>query len=444
MPNILQRAIQGIPNAGLERAKKLADLAIKKRTNIDSSGNPTTRGYEEAVAYLQEFAYSKNEKEALDAQRLIAGYENNWTKLKKKEIEGKTTTAGFKLEEQGIYWMSPQDADEKLLRDPLEIVRFTADGLSRLEIKVQNAIDIQESYGEDATESKKYLLDLSERAESMRRLQKDILNREVSQKDILKGYGFFIDADQNDGFINRVAVLPTSNLPNEVAQDFRQIDSYADIDGGYLPVQSRVPKERDISGNYVTRIGGAIWSAADTSMPLKQSGKSTVGFDKPGDFSINDKRFSMAGVDVRPDTYAKGYTGIDADGNLVESYFYADKDGNLFSLDKDQKELYSKDPKQSSAMKNARPLGYAQAIRFASSPDVKPITSVPTETIAPTMQPQQTEASQPTTFFQDKDLLLHRNVPNKPEEPTIGTSTPDIVEQGKGFFRKVAGFFGGQ
>jgi hypothetical protein len=47
---------------------------------------------------------------------------------------------------------------------------------------------------------------------------------------------------------------------------------------------------------------------------------------------------------------------------------------------------------------------------------------------------QSTEEAK-TTFFENK------NVPNKPDEPIVGKSVPDIIESGKQFFRNVGGFF---
>ncbi|KKM61666.1 hypothetical protein LCGC14_1529470, partial [marine sediment metagenome] len=35
-----------------------------------------------------------------------------------------------------------------------------------------------------------------------------------------------------------------------------------------------------------------------------------------------------------------------------------------------------------------------------------------------------------SVFFERK------NVPTKPKEPVVGSSTPDIIEKGKSFFRK--------
>ena len=77
-----QRALRGTPDgasSGFTLAKKQAIYDLKK--NVDSNNKNTARGYEIAITRLQDYAYSTNEKEALDAQILIKGYEKNLVKL---------------------------------------------------------------------------------------------------------------------------------------------------------------------------------------------------------------------------------------------------------------------------------------------------------------------------------------------------------------------------
>ena len=53
-------------------------------------------------------------------------------------------------------------------------------------------------------------------------------------------------------------------------------------------------------------------------------------------------------------------------------------------------------------------------------------------------QARQRNEQRKTEFFANK------NEPNKPDEPSIGNSFPDVVESGKKFFRQATGFFTGK
>lgn len=464
MATFQAKAFQTVSSSEFRRAKKLADLALK--TNVDNAGSIISRGYEQAIGFLQEFTLESGNV-GIDAQRLVADYTNKLAKLVEKDRKNKTTVAQFKLDEQELYWTSAQDGDEALLRNPLELVRVEARGLSELELEVQNAIDAQDALGEPTTDLKNYLIDLSQRADSFRKLQNDIADEEVVPGQILKGFGYFIDADQNDAQhrINRVAILPTSNLPSGIADDFHQVNDFADIAGGHLPIQSRVPKEKNKSGSFETSIGGATYSGTDFSLPLKASGNSQVKFDNPGEFTINDERFQLMGADIKQRTFVKGFTGINSEGDAIETYFYAGADGNLYRLDEDTKKQYESDPLFSKELENVRSLSPTQAKNLSSSPSVQPLRSTPF-TAAMERQaefekaaPERAEAEREDElgFFgraregaqrfresrePNQSFFNQRNQPTPPAEPAIGESAPDLVEQGKSFFRKVGSFFG--
>lgn len=459
MPTFQAKAFQTVSSSGFKRAKKLADLSLK--TNVDSKGDTLSRGYEQALEILQQFAFEEGDV-GIDAQRLIADYTNKLSKLSEKDRKNKTAVAQFKLDEREIYWTSPQDGDDELLRNPTELVRVTARGLSELELEVQNAIDAQDALGESTTDLQNYLLEVSQRADSFRKLQNDIQDGEVVPGQFLKGFGYFVDADQNDPQhrINRVAILPTSNLPSGIADDFHQVNDYADVAGAYLPVQSRVPKEKNQSGSFETSIGGATYSGTDFTLPLKSSGGSSVKFNKPGEFTLNDERFQLMGADIKQRSFVKGFTGIDSEGNAIETYFYAGNDGKLYRLDEDTKKGYENDPVFSKELENVRNLSPTQAKNLSSSPSVEPLRFTPLtaraeqkaefERLAP--ERAEAERQEGLGFFGRAQERAERrraefeakNVPTPPTEPAIGGSAPDLIEQGKTFFRKVGGFFGGQ
>ena len=438
-----KKALKTIGDKGFKKAKIAASIALKN--DKINNGNNTSRGYETAIGFLQDYVYSSNEVESLQAQNEIKKYEVSWNELKKKESGIKRTTAQFKLEEQKAYWTYAQDADEKLLRNPLELIRTTALDLSNLESEVQASIDVLESTGENAADLKNYLLDLNQRGESYRKLQGDILNGDVVPGQILKGFGYFIDADQNDAQhrINRVAVLPTLNLPSGIADGFSQIDEYSDVGGGLLPVQSRVPKERDLSQNFVTNIGGAQYNGSDTAIPLRRSNKSQVDFGGVGKFTIDREDFKIMGSDIKPGTFVKGSAGVDENGSAVETYFFAGNDNKIYKLDEIAQDKLASNPTYIKDFENARLLSPTMSRALYSSPDVQPLNFSPLTTgmgqraEEARLAPQRIEESRRKKlgFFgrvgEDVSRFFGaKNIPTPPAEPNIGSSTPDIIDQG--------------
>src|SRR3989304_6903744 len=146
---IQQRALQQISDTGFSRAKKLAALAIK--TNTDSSGSPTTRGYEQALVYLQPFMDSEKKNEALDAQTLVANYNNSLNKLSSKKRDQNETVSAFKLQELDSYFTT-FDGDAGSFRDPASLIGTTSESLDSLLLGVINAIDEKQVNG-DSTDA---------------------------------------------------------------------------------------------------------------------------------------------------------------------------------------------------------------------------------------------------------------------------------------------------
>jgi len=343
------------------------------------------------------------------------------------------------------------------LRNPLELIRTTARDLGELESEVQASIDALEETGENAASLKGYLLDLNQRGESFRRLQGDILDGAVVPGQILKGFGYFIDADQNDAQhrIIRTAILPTSNLPGGIADGFSQIDEYSDVEGGLMSIHSRVPKERELSGDYVTYIGGAQYNGSDIAFPLKRSNKSQVDFGGVGKFTIDREDFGLMGTDIKPKTFMKGSVGVDEDGNAMDVYFYAGNDNKIYKLDKVTQNKLANDPGYAKDFDNARPLSPTIAKNLFSSPDVQLLNFSPLTVGAEQraedvrMAPQRAEEArrEKLGFFgrakedvekrkaEKSSFFENKNVSKKPEESVVGTSVPDIIEKGKEFFR---------
>ena len=137
---------QTVGDTGFARAKKLAALAIK--TNTDAAGNPTARGYELAMSYLQPYIDSDRETDALSAQTLIAGYGNSLDKLSAKQRNQAETVAAFKLQELDSYFTS-FDGEMGGFRDPVGLIGVTSEALDSLVLGVINAIDEKEATGHD-------------------------------------------------------------------------------------------------------------------------------------------------------------------------------------------------------------------------------------------------------------------------------------------------------
>ena len=120
-------------------------------------------------------------------------------------------------------------------------------------------------------------------------------------------------------------------------------------------------------------------------------------------------------------------------------------EGKIYSIDDDARKKLELDPTQSEPIKKAfkRNELDSRFIRENVIPNAEPykIESLQSSDMS-NIDPSGTAlvpSVTPASFFQQK------NIPTPPSEPVISSSTPDIVEQGKSFFRKakegISGFF---
>ncbi len=463
---LAQRTLQRIEDTGFTRAKKLADLAIK--TNTDSSGSPTARGYEQALSYLQPFIDSEKENEALDAQRLIAGYNNNLDKLSSKKRDQSETVAAFKLQELDSYFTT-FDGDAGSFRDPASLIGTTSESLDSLVLGVINAIDERQANSDSTDALYSYLNDLNKRADTMRDLRNKFENGELTGK-TLDGFGYYVDTNPLDGSIRGAALLPVGLAPEDVSKGYRRLEATANIGGALLPVYA--PAQQNELGEYAARVGDATWTGTGSGALQTSNAEKSKNLFQEGGFSIGDSSvFPVRKSSIDKGSFGKGFIGRNAEGNPVESIFYRGSDSKLYSVDQATVDRFKQDPLLSKKldgyvaqfsptevkelMKEAVPFseerigreskvtGFQEEIAASQAESdrfrnmgffgaIKEGFSRATE------RGRQQQEQRKTTFFENK------NVPDKPDEFPTGGTPENIIETGKQFFRKVGGFFSGQ
>ncbi len=458
---LTKRTLLKIADTGFARAKKLADLSIK--TNTDSSGSPTARGYEQALIYLQPFINSGKESEALDAQRIIARYNNSLDKLSTRKRNQEETVAAFKLQEFDSYFTS-FDGDTGGFRNPASLIDTTSESLDGLLLGVINAIDQKEANGDSTDVLHAYMNDLNKRANKMRDLRNKFDNGELTGK-TLDGFGYYIDSNPLDGSIRGAALLPVGLAPSDISKGYRRIEATANIGGALLPVYA--PAQQGELGDYRAKIGDATWSGVGTGALQSEKAEQSKILFQEGAFNISDAlSFPSRKGGIENGTFGKGFIGKDVEGRPVESVLYRGVDGKLYSVDQNTVDLFRQDPILSRKLdgyvpqysptemkeltREAVPFEWSRAgvesrVSGAQSEaaiaqaevdrlqnlsffgKIKEGLGVAGERIKETLQRRQ------SAFFERK------NVPIKPKEPVVGSSTPDIIEKGKTFFRKTGG-----
>lgn len=457
---------QTLEDTGFARAKKLADLAIK--TNTDSSGSPTARGYEQALAYIEPFIASSKESDALDAQRLIAGYGNSLSKLASKERDQNETVAAFKLQEIDSYFTS-FDGDVGSFRSPASLIDTTSESLDSLVLGVINAIDEKEANGDSTDALHAYFNDLNKRADTMRDLRNKFEKGELTGK-TLDGFGYYVDANPLDGSIRAAALLPVSLSPGDITKGYKRLEATADIGGALLPVYA--PAQQDALGEYISRIGDATWSGGGQGALQAKDAQQSKSLFAEGQFSISDvSTFPVRKTSIERGSFGRGFIGRDTEGNPVESVFYRGIDNKLYSVDQAGIDRFKQDPLLSRKLdgyvaqfsptevkeifKEAVPFA-EDVIRRESKLTRLQEQAVAAETEANRLQGMgffgqlregfnmTAERGRAASEARRASFFESKNTPTPPEEPVVGDSTPDIIEQGKSFFRKAAGFFSGQ
>ncbi len=458
---LTKRALQTIADTGFARAKKLADLSIK--TNTDSSGSPTARGYEQALSYLQPFTESGKETEALDAQRLIAGYGNSLDKLSSKKRDQNETVAAFKLQELDSYFTT-FDGDVGSFRNPSDLIDTTSESLDNLVLGVVNAIDEKQANGDSTDALYGYLNDLNKRADSMRDLRNKFQRGELTGQ-TLDGFGYYVDTNPIDGSIRSAALLPIGTAPDGLTSGYRRLQATTNVGGALLPVYA--PSQKDAQGEYTSRVGDATWSGTGEGALQPRNAKQSKVLFSEGGFNISDSSsYPLRKNSVERGAFGRGFIGRDEQGNPVESVVYRGEDNKLYAVDQATVEKFKQDPLLSkkldgyvtqfspSEMKdlskeavpfsedrvafesrisgfNAEAQGFkAESDRIEGLGFFGKVKEGLSSMFGGGSESAPEAAPAPRASFFDK-----KNIPTTPERPTVSSSTPDIVEQGKSFFR---------
>lgn len=459
---LTQRAIRQIGNTGFANAKKLADLAIK--TNTDSSGSATARGYEQALSYLQPFTDSGKRAEALDAQRLIAGYGNSLDKLSSRQRDQSETVAAFKLQELDSYFTT-FDGDTSSFRNPSGLIDTTSEALDSLVLGVINAIDEKQANGDSTDALYSYMNDLNKRADTMRDLRNKFQNGELTGK-TLDGFGYYVDTNPLDGNVRGAALLPVGLVPDGLTSGYRRLEATTNVGDALLPVYA--PAQKDVLGDYVARVGDASWSGAgDGALRAKDAEQSKSLFTE-GEFSIADNSiFPVRKNQIEKGSFGRGFIGRDAEGSPVESIYYRGVNNKLYSVDQSTVDRFNQDPILSKKLD-----GYVtqfspteikelskEAVPFSEERIGRESKITGYQEDSTKMQIQ-ADSLQNAGFFEklkegfkesaargkekQSSFFDNKNVPNKPEEAPTGGAPENIIETGKQFFRKVGGFFSNQ
>lgn len=478
MPSALtRRALQSVSSkgsgtgTGLARAKKLADLAIK--TNTDASGGYTSKGYEQAMAYLEPYG------ENIDAQRLLADYSNKLDKLSKKSKDQNETVAAFKLQEMDSYFTT-FDGDTGGFRSPGSLIGTTSEALDNLLLGVMNAIDEKEAVGDSTDALHNYFNDLNKRAESMRGLRNKYEGGELTGKS-LDGYGYYVDTDPVDGSVRSAALLPVGLAPEGMTTGYRRLDATTTVGDAALPVYA--PAVKDATGAYTAKVGQATWTGSGEGAlaPGKADHDLAKSLFAPGQFSIGDaSNFPLRKNSVAKGGFGKGLIGKDADGNPVESVFYRGMDNKLYSVDETMLEEFKKDPmlakkldgyvtqfspseardlskeatpfsanRKGGAAREAQVAGYiAEADRTSAEGDRamnRGFFGKIQDAVEGTTLPEREKMLAERDQKRAERNAIRANVtnrPTKPAAPVESKSPNDTVNKGKGFFRKIGSFFG--
>ena len=454
-----QRVLTRIQNSGFARAKKLADLAIK--TNVDGNGRPTSRGYEQAISYLQPYLGSGNQNEAIDAQRLIAGYSNSFTKLDKKQKDQTETVAAFKLQEMDAYFSS-FDGDVSSFRKPADLISATSESLDNLVLGVINAIDEKQANNDSTDALYSYLNDINKRADSLRDLKNKFESGQLTGQ-TLDGFGYYVDTNPLDGSVRAAALLPAGLAPDGLVSGYRRLEATANVGGAMLPVYA--PVQQDAMGEYTAKIGDAVWAGTGSGALQARDAKKSKNLFAEGGFDITDPMtFPVRQNTIEKGSFGKGFIGRDRDGNPVESVFYRGANSKLYKVDQSTLEQFKKDPILKSKLDGYVTQFSPTEIKELSR-DAIPFTEDRTAFESKIAGFQQESA----VFQQEADRIdslgffgkvkeglktmfgggqnppastpapsffANKNVPNKPEEAPTGGSAENIIDSGNSFFRK--------
>lgn len=453
------RASQKKSGSGVTLAKKMADLYISTHTN-DAGKVVDPAVYEQAInTYLAPFAGD------VDADNAIANYANSMKAIAGKHADNKRSVSNFKIQERDIFFVTPSSAyREDIMNDIPTMVSQISDELAVHNMEVLRALDIARENGDSTAELESYLFESQKRLDAMTELNNDLLTGEVNSGQLFNEVGVYIDADQDDGSVRGVGIMPINNLPFGMSpSDFKRLEASTNLGGGFLPVFANASTNE--YGESVVNIGGNKWIGTG-STPLQFDGRESLNPElqsEDGNFSLSN--LSLKSPAIKANKFFKGYVGYDEDNNPKEQYFYADSQGTVYSVsDQDLMSLKS-DPTQAPLIKNATRVNADFAQNITQSSVLKPYSAAPARPVAPMGTPTETSQPESQGFFSraanfigglfkrpegepvpsgtaNSTPAFFQNRTNRPDVPQTpqevgGAAQPlDIINQGQSFFRK--------
>ena len=446
--------------SGVTMAKKLADLYVSSHTN--EAGNVVDPAvYQHAIeTYLLPYAGN------IDADNAIANYTNSMKKIANKHATSKQAVGNFKLQERDIFFVTPSSSyREDILGDLPTMVSQITDELALHNLEILRAIDTAEANGDNTHELESYLIQSQTRLNKMMELNNDVLTGSVNQGELFNEIGIFIDADQDDGSVRGIGVLPIDGmegLPGLNKDDFRRIEASTDLGGGFLPVFGTYGQNQ--WGEWQVNINGNKWSGTG-NQPLQFEGRESVNPNldaEDGAFSISNLQMKTPGIQAN--RFFRGYTGFDENNNPKEQYYYADAQGMVYSVSDEDVASLRNDPTQSSFIRNATLVDTDFARNIEQSNVVRPYSDAPPPPAQPTPTAVATPAEESGGFFSRAANFvkgLFRAPEGEPQASGTQTSTPsffanrtntpsavqtpqevggaaqpnDIIAQGDSFFR---------
>lgn len=443
---LLQRAIQRVEkrggDSGFTTAKKMADLVIKQ--NIDSKAV----GYEQAIAILEPFTAMEGNA-GIDAQRLVQDYTNKLESIQEKKSAANRSIGQFKLDEKNSYYAAATGGKAMHIaqNDIPGLVMRQREALNLNLFQIQEAITAAEQNEDNTAELYSLLDDAHRRYQDIERLWDDISSGNASA---LNEYGIFVDGDRNG--IDGVFIAKTNDLPPGVSKEsYAPLGETAQVAGGMIPVFGEQFTD-PLDGKKKVVLGNRQW----TSIP---GGGETLRYDrksdptyrsdpKTGTFLLTDYAVKNNPLQAGGGSqYFTGITGIGDDKQPIKTLFHSPDGQSIYSIDPETEALLRADPIEGTkiaAAKNRRELD-STFIRDVVIPNAKPFkmeqfkpeqlfTPIPPEMSANQSTGSGFQSLPNQSFFSGSSSAVNRQT--TPAAPVVSNSTPDLIEQGKSFFRK--------
>lgn len=441
-----------VANAGMSRAKKLADIYIKAHTS--PSGNVTDpQVYQYAIDnYLSPFG------DDLSVQQKIASYQNDMKGINSKNLDQNITLASFKREIMKAVYTN----DTRLVSDPWTLAQHTSEELDKALFGLNSAIDYLKSQNKNVDQLLNYRVELNKMAGAQRELVTNIAQNTSNPN--LDGYGYYVKTNPANGALIGTALLPSFAAPSDLTDGTKRLENSLTIGNSKIPVY--LPATKNVDGEYESRLYGDVWKGTGDAPLSKDSGDNF----KDGSFNLSDQtKFPVKSFDLQPGQFGRQLSGVDASGNGTYTYYYRGNDNGVYSIDNNSIDKFKVDPIMATKLNSfvptlgeedvqnfgtVKPLGSdvmradksailaqqakdAVAASQTAADEYSKLSSSPIG-VAAKVQDVAVGAVKATTGFFSK-LLERKNRQSPPATAQVSTggqySAPDVVNSGQSFFR---------